>query len=141
MKKHIQGRTVLLLAFALFMTACATPLVRTTGLDKLAPRNAERDLSTGIRAYEEGDYKTAPKFLQSALGAGLLLNSDKVAAHKHLAFIYCAQSRVESCRNEFRRAFEIDPQFELSATESGHPMWRPVFKEVAIEMAKRQPQK
>ena len=117
-----------LLCAALLMAACAAPIVRDVGLDKLAPRKAEQDLSAGIRAYEDGDYKTSARLLQNALSAGVFLNSDKVAAHKYLAFIHCAQSREKSCRDEFRKALELDPKLELTPAESGHPSWGPVFK-------------
>lgn len=118
----------MLLVAAILMTACAAPVVRDAGLDKLAIRKAEQDLSSGLRAYEDGDYKNSARLLQSALGAGLFLNSDKVAAHKYLAFIHCAQSREKACRDEFRKALELDPKLELTPAESGHPSWGPVFK-------------
>jgi Tfp pilus assembly protein PilF len=116
-----------LLCAALLMTACSAPIVRDAGLDKFAPRKAEQDLSLGIRTYEDGDYKNSARLLQSALSEELLLNSDKVAAHKYLAFIYCAQSREKLCRDEFRKALALDPKFELTPAEVGHPVWGPVF--------------
>lgn len=117
-----------LLGAALLMTACAAPLVRDAGLDRLALRKAEKDLSLGIRAYEDGNYRRSTQLLQSALAADLFLNSDQVAAHKYLAFMYCAQSREKACRDEFRKALELNPKFELTPAESGHPSWGPVFK-------------
>lgn len=117
-----------LLCAALLMTACSAPIVRDAGLDKFAPRKAEQDLSLGIRAYEDGDYRSSARLLQGALSEDLLLNSDKVAAHKYLAFIHCAQSRERLCREEFRKALALDPKFELSPAEAGHPSWGPVFK-------------
>ena len=117
-----------LLCAALLMTACSAPIVRDAGLDKFAPRKAEQDLSLGIRTYEDGDYKNSARLLQSALSEELLLNSDKVAAHKYLAFIYCAQSREKLCRDEFRKVLALDPKFELTPAEVGHPVWGPVFK-------------
>lgn len=124
----------MLLCAALLMTACAAPVVRDAGLDKFALRRAEQDLSAGIRAYEDGDYKNSARLLQYALSEGLLLNSDKVAAHKYLAFIHCAQSREKACRDEFRKALTLDPKFELIPAESGHPSWGPVFKSVKQSM-------
>jgi Tfp pilus assembly protein PilF len=123
---------------ALLMTACSTTFVRDTGLDKLAPRKAEQELSAGIRAYEDGNYKNAQKHLQSALDEGLILNSDKVVAHKYLAFVHCAHGRETQCRQEFRNLLEIDPKFELGPSEVGHPAWGPAFKSVKAEMAKKQ---
>ena len=117
-----------LLCAALLMTACSAPIVRDVGLDKFAPRKAEQDLSLGIRSYENGDYRNSARLLQSALSEELLLNSDKVAAHKYLAFIHCAQSREKLCRDEFRKALALDPKFELTPAEVGHPVWGPVFK-------------
>ena len=127
----------MLLCAALLMTACASPVMRDTGLDKFAPRQAERDLSSGVRAYEDGKYRSAARLLQSALSGGLLLTSDKVVAYKHLGFIHCAQSRQRACRNAFREALEIDPGLELTPAEAGHPMWGPVFKSVKRSMAKK----
>jgi Tfp pilus assembly protein PilF len=130
-------RIGVLLVAALLMTACASPFMRDTGLDRLAPRKAEQDLSSGILAYEDGEYRSAVLLLQNALSAGLLLNSDKVAAHKYLAFIHCAQARERSCRNAFRKALELDPEFELAPAEAGHPMWGPVFKSLKRSMTEK----
>lgn len=121
-------RAGILLGLALVMTACSTPIVRDAGLDKLALRKAEQDLSAGIRAYEDGDYRSSSRLLQSALSAGLIMKSDKVAAHKYLAFIHCSQSRERACREEFRKALELDPGLQLTAAEAGHPLWGPVFR-------------
>ena len=59
-----------LLCAALLMISCAAPVVRDAGLDKFAPRKAEQDLSSGIRAYEDGQYASSARFLQNALSAG-----------------------------------------------------------------------
>lgn len=125
-----------LVCAALLVTACALPGVRDAGLDRVAPRKAEKDLSSGIRAYEDGDYKNSARLLGSALSGGLLLNYDKVAAHKYLAFMHCAQARESLCRAEFRKTLQLDPKFELAAAESGHPAWGPVFKSVKAQMAR-----
>lgn len=117
-----------LLFAALLATGCAAPIVRDAGLDRFALRKAEKDLSQGIRAYEDGDYGRSARLLQSALAGGLFLDSDKVAAHKYLAFMHCAQSLEKACRDAFRKALELDPKFELTPAESGHPAWGPVFR-------------
>jgi Tfp pilus assembly protein PilF len=124
---------------ALLATACSTSFVRDTGLDKLAPRKAEQALSAGIRAYEDGNYKSAQKYLQGALDEGLILSSDKAVAHKYLAFVQCAHGRETLCRQEFRELLELEPRFELEPSEAGHPAWGPVFKSVKAEMARKQP--
>jgi len=117
-----------LICAVLLMTACASPVMRDAGLDKFALRKAEKDLSLGIRAYEDGDYRNSTRLLQSALASELFLTSDKVAAHKYLAFMHCAQSREKACRDEFRKALALNPDFQLTPAESGHPSWGPVFK-------------
>lgn len=117
-----------LICAVLLMTACASPVMRDAGLDKFALRKAEKELSLGIRAYEDGDYRNSTRLLQSALAADLFLTSDQVAAHKYLAFMHCAQSREKACRDEFRKALALNPDFQLTPAESGHPLWGPVFK-------------
>lgn len=126
-----------LLCVALLMTACSAPIVRDAGLDKFAPRRAEQDLSSGIRAYENGDYRNSARLLQNALSEDLLLTSDKVQAHKYLAFIHCAEAREKLCRDDFRQALELDPTLELTPAESGHPVWGPVFRSLKQSMTKR----
>ncbi|MCL4800158.1 MAG: TssQ family T6SS-associated lipoprotein [Burkholderiales bacterium] len=117
---------------------CSSTPVRTVGADQIAPRRAERELSAGIRAYEEGKYAVATARLQSALAAELLFTSDKVAAHKYLAFVHCAAGRTQQCRAEFRQAFALDPGFELSHAEAGHPLWGPVYLSVREESRRGQ---
>ena len=53
---------------------------------------------------------------------------DRANAHKHLAFIYCANDHTSACREEFRKALAIEPGLELSAAEAGHPVWGPIFR-------------
>jgi Tfp pilus assembly protein PilF len=110
---------------------CAATSVRDTSLESNAPlRPAERALLAGIKQYEDGDLRTAEMTLQSALSQGLLYTPDKVAAHKYLAFIYCSTQREKPCRDAFATALKLDPSFQLSKAEAGHPMWGPVFQSV-----------
>lgn len=97
---------------------------------------AEQELVTGIKSYEDGDYKSAARQLQAALNFGLAGRAEQVKAHKYLAFISCVSSRLAACRDEFRKAFAIDPQFDLEPAEAGHPIWGPVFRAVKAEAAK-----
>jgi Tfp pilus assembly protein PilF len=118
----------------LFLGAgCSTAPVRDIGIDKLSLRKAEQELSHGIKNYEEGNYKTASKSLQNALDAKLAFDSDAVQAHKYLAFIHCLSNREKQCRDEFRRAFELDSKFDLAPAEAGHPIWGPIFRSVKAE--------
>ncbi len=127
-------RTLVALVFVvIWLAGCSSAPVRELGLGKYAPRKAERELSAGISSYENGNYQLAAKRLQGALDAGLTFKSDQISAHKYLAFIYCTSERVRQCREEFKKALEIDPNFELSTAEAGHPIWGPVFSGLKAE--------
>ena len=86
-------------------------------------------LAAGLRQYEDGNYGEAAKQLQAAIDQGLS-RSNRVNAHKHLAFIHCVSGRTSACREEFRKALSIDADLQLSAAEAGHPTWGPVFRSV-----------
>jgi Tfp pilus assembly protein PilF len=120
----------------LLVSACATGTLRDAGLDKLATSKASQALSAGIQNYEDGNYKTAAKNLQTALDSGLSFESDKVLAHKYLAFINCLSNREKQCRDEFRKALNIDTKFDLNDAEAGHPIWGPVFRSAKAERKK-----
>jgi Tfp pilus assembly protein PilF len=87
-------------------------------------------LEEGIRDYDDGNYRQASRKIKAALDEGLSSKQDRVTAHKYLAFISCVSNREIQCREEFRQAFEIDPRFDLTAAEAGHPIWGPVFRSV-----------
>ena len=93
-------------------------------------------LEEGVQNYEEGNYRVAKRRLQFALEEGLS-RPDRVNAHKYLAFIACVSSQQLTCREEFAIALELDPTFELSPAESGHPIWGPMFKSVKAKQTKQ----
>lgn len=127
-------KLLLLLSFLpLVISGCASSTIREIGLDKLAPRKAEQELSIGINNYDQGNYQTAARYLQNAIRQKLTFKSDEVTARKYLAFIYCVTEREKLCAEEFRQAFILDPQFQLSGTEIGHPIWGPVYRRVKEE--------
>jgi Tfp pilus assembly protein PilF len=120
-------------AMLLVLAACESAPVKdaTRKVESLFQgKGGEQDLSAGIREYEEGNYREAETLLQAALDAGLKSRADQVKAHKYLAFTYCVTNREKQCRDEFRRALDVDPGFDLTAAESGHPIWGPVFRAV-----------
>ena len=102
----------------------------TSGCALFGSNNGEDDLQFGVRAYEDGELAYSAKLLQAGLDAGLRHKSDRVRAHKYLAFIHCASNRVPQCRDEFRKAIDLDPSFDLRENEAGHPVWGPVFRSV-----------
>jgi Tfp pilus assembly protein PilF len=119
----------LLLAAAMVLAGCESAPVKDIQQafrDIFQSSKGEADLSAGLRSYENGNYNESMKQLQSALDQGLT-KSGQLQAHKHLAFIYCASGRQGPCRTEFRKALTIDPAFDLTPAEAGHPLWGPVF--------------
>ena len=115
------------------LTGCQSKVVQEFPLTKF---KAESMLDQGIRQYDNGDYRVAARTIQGALDEGLTTRS-QARAHKYLAFIDCISGQQSQCRDEFRKALEIDPSMELRAEESGHPIWGPVFKSVKASMPKQ----
>jgi hypothetical protein len=101
------------------------------GLADLMERPAERALLDGIRAYDDGQYVAAEAALRRALDAGLPSGRDQATAHKLLAFITCTSDRLAECEAAFRAARAADPAFALSRPEAGHPVWGPVYRQLA----------
>lgn len=91
---------------------------------------ADLKFALGVKSYEEGNYKEAQQALQGALNDGLEKKEDQVQAYKYLAFIHCGAKREKSCREAFTKALELNPDFELSSAEAGHPVWGKVFREI-----------
>lgn len=94
----------------------------------LASQPAEQALLAGLRAYENGQYKSAERNLARALKAGLEAPQDRAAAHKTLAFVYCTSKRPKQCEAAFRAARSADSGFVLNKAEAGHPTWGPVYR-------------
>ena len=101
----------------------------------LQSSKSEQELEKGINSYEDGEYKTSARQLKTALDLGLESTRNQVRAHKYLAFITCVSGREKSCREEFRRALDADPNFELAPAEAGHPIWGPALRSVKTERA------
>ena len=95
---------------------------------------AQEQLAAGIRSYDAGDYDAAVKSLTESLDHGLLSKVDQSRARKYLAFSHCVSNREQQCRAEFRKAFEINPDFALTPAEDGHPIWGPVYRDVRTQL-------
>ena len=101
-----------------------------------APGKGGQELERAVRSYEDGAYKNAARQFQAALDLGLESRSDQARAHKYLAFITCVSGREKVCRDEFRKAIDADPSFDLVASEIGHPVWGAAFRSVKADAAK-----
>jgi Tfp pilus assembly protein PilF len=95
---------------------------------------AKEQLATGVKLYESGEFESASRNLNGALEHGLLAKPDQARARKLLAFIHCVLGREAACRDEFRKAFEIYPEFALSTAEDGHPIWGPIYRSVRTQL-------
>jgi len=95
---------------------------------------AQQQLADGVKQYDAGDYDNAVKNLTSSLEHGLLSKAEQARARKYLAFSHCVSGREILCRDEFRKAFEIYPDFSLTAAEDGHPIWGPVYRGVRTQL-------
>jgi Tfp pilus assembly protein PilF len=114
---------------AALAAACQVPAP--VAVTDLKDRPAENALLQGIRAYEEAQYPQAEKLLNEALRLGVAATKDRANAQKYLAFIYCTSQREAQCEQAFRAARTADPQFALTKSEAGHPLWGPVYRRVA----------
>jgi len=122
--------------FALAGTGCSSPVLKEPieTIKNIGKSKSQQELDSGIKSYEEGDYKAAVKQLQNSLDLGLESKSDQADAHKYLAFVYCTSGKEKNCREEFRKALDSDPKFDLQPAETGHPLWGPVFRSVKTEV-------
>jgi Tfp pilus assembly protein PilF len=127
-------RILLLLVGIMILTSCASLRDRIDQLTKQPQSAGDQLLANGIKSYEEGEYKSAAKNLQDAINAGISNKIDSAKAHKYLAFIACGSDNTQRCNDEFRKAFEDDPNFALDTAEAGHPVWGPVYRKVRDQM-------
>ncbi|MDD5058595.1 MAG: TssQ family T6SS-associated lipoprotein [Sideroxydans sp.] len=95
-----------------------------------------RLLSKGVQHYEDGEYAVAMTSFQKLLDTKEASTSEKVEANKYMAFINCISSRDKMCRESFKSALELDPNFNLNPAEAGHPVWGPVFSSVKNKSSK-----
>jgi Tfp pilus assembly protein PilF len=99
-------------------------------------RTPEHKLVKGVESYEEGNYMESMAALNEVLQTKLADRDDKVRAYKYLAFIHCVSGREKMCSEAFKRALMINPAFELTTAEAGHPVWGPVFRSAKAKSGK-----
>lgn len=121
-------------AAAALLAACAPLAEKPEASEARLRDRAEESLALGKRQYQRGEFEDARKNLLAALDHGMLSRSEQSEARKHLAFIHCISGREPQCRDEFRKAIEIDPHFELTPAEAGHPAWGPVYGSVRAKL-------
>ncbi len=129
------------LVFTMLLAGCVAPAPSGPTPDELAKierlDRANSSLNEGLKQYEAGNYDAAMKAFLVALDSGLLTQSQQLNARKHMAFMHCLSSRESNCKEEFEKAFVVDPKFDLASAEAGHPIWGPVFRTVKSEIEAR----
>jgi tetratricopeptide (TPR) repeat protein len=98
---------------------------------------AKAHLSDGLGRYDTGNYPEALASLMMAVDSAVLPTPELINARKHIAFIHAVNSREPNSRDEFEKVFLLDPKFELSTAESGHPAWGPIYRAVKAEFEAR----
>ena len=84
----------------------------------------------GMEDYVNGNYESAVEEFNGLVRINDVEPDRKVQAYKYLAFIHCVTGKERLCNEEFKNALVIDHKFTLIASESGHPIWGPVFRNV-----------
>lgn len=140
--KTTLAHRITLAAAALFTAACQQLPTAEPKPAPAAPQITEsvlreraiEQVAAGVKQYESGDYENAVKSLTGALEHGMLSKAEQARSRKYLAFAHCVSNREPLCRDEFRKAFEIYPEFSLSSAEDGHPSWGPVYRTVRTQL-------
>lgn len=96
---------------------------------------AEKEFSEGQNMYESGDYKGAQRRLSSAANTLNDSSPNKQASMKLLAFTFCLTNQKLQCRKQFNTLLALNPKFELTKSEAGHPLWGPVFVQAKKEQS------
>lgn len=96
----------------------------------------DKKLNYGVLSYEEGNYQASTMALQGVLETAASSKQEKIKAYKYLAFIQCVSGRETMCRDYFKKALEVDQNFNLDAAEAGHPIWGPAFRSVKSKSSK-----
>ncbi len=119
--------------------ATPPPIVPPVGIVASQQRieRALANLAEGLKRYEAGNFEEAKTSFLLAVDSGVLTTPQLLNARKHMAFIHVLQNREPSAREEFEKAFALDPKFELTLAEAGHPAWGPVYRQVKAEIELR----
>ena len=122
----------------LLMSGCQnmSPLACDTAQTHSAGTPTNKKMNYGVLSYEEGNYQASTMALQGVLETDSSSRQEKIKAYKYLAFIHCVSGRDAMCRDYFKKALEIDPNFNLDAAEAGHPIWGPSFRSVKSKSSK-----
>lgn len=133
------GRSLftLIMSCMILLTGCSTILSCDDGREVVwFTSTLEHLFNNGIRSYEDGNYSDAMKIFQDVVDNQDSTKEIKVESYKYLAFIHCISDREKMCRESFKKALDINPDFNLTPAEAGHPVWGSVFNTMKSKTAK-----
>ena len=136
MRKYFLGGVIVALMSGCQSTSTWNPFSCDATQARGANTPADKKLNYGVLSYEEGNYQASITALQGVFETGLSGKPEQVKAYKYLAFIQCVSGRETMCRDYFKKALEIDPNFNHDSAEAGHPNWGPVFRSVKSKSSK-----
>lgn len=86
------------------------------------------DLQKVRDSYAAGNYGDVIRTVSRSGDLAQSPRDMRIEAMKLQAFSYCLTKHRTLCEEQFERIFALDPNFELSAAERGHPQWGPVYE-------------
>lgn len=112
---------VAIAAVMITLAGCAAP-----GGAKPSPEQAA-ELESVKSAYAAGRYGEVIRDVARSNTLATAPTPVRVEALKLQAFSYCMNDYAQLCQDSFERILQMDPSFELSPSEAGHPQWGPVY--------------
>jgi hypothetical protein len=120
----------LIIFFVIVLSGCHT--LNTCDDQWWYNRDPVSKLEKSIKNFEDGDYDSSMAYLNQIVTSDDANRYIKVEAYKYRAFIYCLGNKQSLCQESFKMAFILNPKFELTKAEAGHPIWGPVYKRVKL---------
>ncbi|OZI63162.1 TssQ family T6SS-associated lipoprotein [Bordetella genomosp. 11] len=115
------------LGLAAALAACSAPT--TAPSPPAAPSQAAVDALARVRqSYQSGAYGDVIRTVATSDALATAPTDMRVESLKLQAFSYCVTGYRVLCEDDFTRILNLDPGFELSAAEIGHPLWGPAFR-------------
>lgn len=124
-----RGSVILIGLLMAALSGCSTMLSCDDGRKVVwFTSSTEHMFNNAIKNFDDGNYSEAMTLLQSVIDSKDATKTLKVESYKYLAFIHCISDREKLCRESFKKALELDPNFNLTPAEAGHPVWGLVFQ-------------
>ncbi len=96
------------------------------------PAPSERLFNEAMVAYDAGDYAKAVQLFND-IQKESIATPERIKVYKQTAFGYCLLKKRGLCSSEFAKILKLQPGFELSAAEAGHPSWGATFRKAQAD--------